>query len=210
MTTTQSNPHTSRASRSTWQLAAAGALLALVLAACGSEVDDTVSTQVDEAVEAADTDEVQEAPAAVVTTGSTDLGDVLVDAAGLTLYGFTNDADGLPTCEDACADAWPAVEVENADLPEGLDSAVFSVVERSDGTFQLKAGDWPLYTFSGDAAPGETNGQGSGDVWFAAAPDGGLIMDDTAQAVEVPADEVPVDGGTADSAPAGNGYGDDY
>ena len=40
---------------------------------------------------------------------------------------------------------------------------------------QLKAGKWPLYLFAGDAGPGETNGQGSGDVWFASAPDGSLI-----------------------------------
>jgi len=38
-----------------------------------------------------------------------------------------------------------------------------------------KAGDWPLYRFAGDHAPGDVNGQGSGGVWFAMAPDGTLI-----------------------------------
>ena len=53
---------------------------------------------------------------------------------------------------------------------------MFSVVEGVvDGTFQLKAGAWPLYLFAGDAAPGDINGQGSGDVWFAVNPTGGLI-----------------------------------
>ena len=40
---------------------------------------------------------------------------------------------------------------------------------------QLKAGDWPLYRFGGDAAKGDVNGQGSGGKWFATAPDGKLI-----------------------------------
>jgi predicted lipoprotein with Yx(FWY)xxD motif len=28
----------------------------------------------------------------------------------------------------------------------------------------------PLYFFAEDTAPGDTNGQGRGDVWFVAAP----------------------------------------
>lgn len=118
-------------------------------------------------------DDVASGP--IVDLGSTDLGDVLVDANGLSLYGFTNDVDGLPTCDDACADAWPPIIVESAELPEGLDPEIYSVVERNDGSFQLKAGIWPLYLFAGDAAPGDSNGQGSGDVWFLVTPDGGLI-----------------------------------
>lgn len=111
------------------------------------------------------------APASV---SSTELGDVMVDESGMTLYGFTKDADGTPTCQGDCADAWPPLTVDSAELPEGLDPAVFSVVERPDGAFQLKAGTWPLYRFAGDAAPGDTNGQGSGGVWFVVDPAGGL------------------------------------
>jgi predicted lipoprotein with Yx(FWY)xxD motif len=120
-----------------------------------------------------------EAPAAPapVTVAPTGLGDALVDSEGLTLYGFTNDADGVPTCEGDCAGAWPPVMVDGAELPDGLDPAVFSVVQRSDGTHQLKAGAWPLYRFAGDANPGETNGQDSGGVWFVVDPTGGLIKD---------------------------------
>ncbi len=99
----------------------------------------------------------------------------MVDANGLTLYGFTKDVDGVSTCVDKCAEAWPPVTVESADLPAGLDPAVFTVVDRPDGTHQLKAGKWPLYRFAGDSAPGETNGQGSGQSWFVVAPDGKLI-----------------------------------
>jgi predicted lipoprotein with Yx(FWY)xxD motif len=105
----------------------------------------------------------------------TKLGSVLVDANGRTLYGFTKDADGNPTCAGACADAWPAAIVEDGKLPAGLDPAVFSVVARPDGRSQLKAGKWPLYRFAGDAAPGDVNGQNSGGVWFVVDGKGGLV-----------------------------------
>lgn len=115
------------------------------------------------------------ATGALVGTAKSTLGDVLADAKGLTLYGFTADVGGKPSCYDACATAWPPMLVDSADLPAGLDAKVYSVVKRTDGTFQLKAGDWPLYRFGGDAAKGDVNGQGSGGKWFATAPDGKLI-----------------------------------
>ncbi len=118
-----------------------------------------------------------------VSVGSTELGDALVDSDGLTLYGFLNDDAGEPTCFEACADAWPPVLVPSATLPEGLDPEIFSVVPFEDG-FMLKAGKWPLYRFAGDAAPGDINGQGSGDVWFVAAPDGGLLRPDAVAAAD--------------------------
>ena len=138
---------------------------------------DTDGILIEEAV-AADSETGSEPAteaAAPVATATVDLGEILVDAEGLTLYGFINDIDGVPTCNDACADAWPPVLVDGSDLPDGLDPEVFSVVELSDGTSQLKAGRWPLYLFAGDAAPGDVNGQGSGGVWFVAASDGSLI-----------------------------------
>jgi predicted lipoprotein with Yx(FWY)xxD motif len=117
----------------------------------------------------------QAVPPATVQVTESPLGQILADSAGLTVYGFMQDADGNPTCNDACADAWPPVIIDGEELPAGLDGNVFSIVERADGSHQLKAGNWPLYRFAGDANPGETNGQGSGDVWFVVAPDGKLI-----------------------------------
>ncbi len=120
--------------------------------------------------------EMEAAAAAPVTAAETDLGTALVDEAGLTLYGFLNDRDiDGSACNDACADAWPPVIVDGDTVPAGLDPEVFSIVTRDDGSNQLAAGIWPLYRFAGDAAPGDVNGQGSGDVWFVAAPDGSLI-----------------------------------
>jgi len=149
----------------------------LVLAACGSD-GDTAAAETPGA----------EAPSAeataIVTTGSTELGDVLVDEAGLSLYGFLPDEGGAPTCGGACADAWPPLTLPSSDLPAGLDPAVFSVVDGIDGGFQLTAGGWPLYRFAGDSSAGDVTGQGSGGSWFLTAPDGSLISDESAAAVE--------------------------
>lgn len=110
-----------------------------------------------------------------VAMGESGLGPVLVNGEGLTLYAFMNDTEGEPTCVDDCAGTWPPALVDGEPNFGGdLDASVFTVVEHPEGS-QLKAGDWPLYTFASDTAPGDVNGQGVGDVWLAVAPDGSLI-----------------------------------
>ena len=37
--------------------------------------------------------------------------------------------------------------------------------------------DQPLYTYAPDEAPGDTNGQGVGGIWWVFAPDGEPIED---------------------------------
>jgi predicted lipoprotein with Yx(FWY)xxD motif len=131
-------------------------------------------------------------PAAdVVGESDSPLGRVLVDGDGRTLYGFTKDTAGTPTCEGACAEAWPALTVEDATLPAGVDPAVFSVVARADGSNQLKAGTWPLYRFAGDAGPGDVNGQASGGVWFVVDPEGSLIRGTAAAPTTTTAPKAP-------------------
>ena len=109
------------------------------------------------------------------TSADTEVGTVIVDPSGLSLYGFTQDAEGIPTCLDECAEAWPPLLVEA--LPNNLNPMVFSVAERADGTLQLRSGDWPLYYFSGDVAPGEINGQGAEGTWFLIDLEGELVQD---------------------------------
>lgn len=155
---------------------AVAATAALLLGACGGDDDDT-STGTTEASESGSGENVGAAAGAVVSTGDTDLGEVLTNADGLTLYAFTPDEGGTPTCEGDCATAWPPLTVDGEELPEGLDSSQFSVVERSDGTYQLAANDWPLYTFGGDSAPGDVNGQGMGGSWYAVDASGALLRD---------------------------------
>ena len=94
---------------------------------------------------------------------------------GLTLYTFENDrtdADGDGTgdsdCNGNCAETWPPLLASDTAVEDGA----FGIVARDDGqTQQWTFKGLPLYTFSGDANAGETNGDGSGDVWFVARPD---------------------------------------
>lgn len=155
---------------------AVAASAALLVAACGGDDDDTSSgtTQADTATTEAASGS---SSASVVGTGDTDLGEVLTDAEGLTLYGFTEDSPGSSSCEADCAAAWPPLQVDSAELPAGLDAEAYSVIERSDGTFQLAANDMPLYTYGGDEAPGDVNGQGVGGSWFAVDGAGQLLQD---------------------------------
>ncbi len=107
-----------------------------------------------------------------ISLADTDLGQVLVDENGMTLYLFTKDGDGgVPTCAGGCATAWPAALVGDAPVVgDGIDPSLVTTVDTPEGK-QLKIGKWPLYHFSGDTAAGEVGGQGSGGVWFVVGPD---------------------------------------
>ncbi|OWY61088.1 hypothetical protein B7486_65680, partial [cyanobacterium TDX16] len=108
-------------------LAGLGLILALaLLGACSSDDGDeetstdagTEETTDDSASDDAGSDDA--ASGEVVGTADTDFGEVLVDADGNSLYAFTEDVDGVPTCTEACADAWPPLTVDGSELPEGL------------------------------------------------------------------------------------------
>jgi len=103
----------------------------------------------------------------------TELGPTLVDASGMTLYGFTQDTPTASACSGSCADNWPPVPGDTKP-PADLDGSLFTTITRDDGSTQLVFGDWPLYRFVGDTEPGDINGQGINEVWFVIAPDATL------------------------------------
>jgi predicted lipoprotein with Yx(FWY)xxD motif len=112
-------------------------------------------------------------------TESTSLGTILTDKAGHTLYGFAADSKGSSNCYGSCATYWPPVVVTGklpAD-PSGV-SAKVGEVTRTDGTKQLTIDGWPMYTYVGDTAAGDTKGQGlnlSGGLWWVVGPNGAWI-----------------------------------
>ena len=115
---------------------------------------------------------------ALSTADVGDLGTVVVDGSGRTLYVFDKDtADpSKSNCEGECAAMWPPVEAGSG-TPEldGVDASLVGTVERSDGTQQLTLNGWPLYLFAKDTKAGEAKGQAVGDVWWAVSPDGKKI-----------------------------------
>ena len=167
------------------------AALVLLVAGCGSGATDTDDTDAgagattDEptAADATTEDEAageeapgDEAAGTTVAVASSDLGDIVVDGEGRTLYMFAPDEGGEPTCTDACAETWPVVEGP-ATAGEGVDEALLSTAAHPSGATQVTYGDWPLYLFANDTAPGDVNGQGVNDVWFVVGPDGEPIRD---------------------------------
>lgn len=106
--------------------------------------------------------------ASVAVADDPELGQILTDTDGMTLYLFTNDEQGAGTsvCNDDCLANWPAfISDDPLMLPDGVEGALTQIT-RDDGTKQVAYNGWPLYYFAGDSAPGDVNGQGVGDVWF--------------------------------------------
>jgi predicted lipoprotein with Yx(FWY)xxD motif len=111
----------------------------------------------------------------VATATSPTLGVYLTGAGGKTLYILTKDTANASTCAGACATNWPPLTVPaggTAAAAPGV-GGTFSTFARADGTTQVANKGMALYYFAGDTKAGDTNGQGSGGVWFVATPDGG-------------------------------------
>lgn len=164
----------------------------MVLAACG---DDDGG---DDAATSGDAPSTTEAPAdepSTTTTGAggdaagtqedgtslvevvdSEFGPILA-SEGRTLYAFVpDDGSGASTCYDACIEAWPALLADGAPSAGDGVEAELATTTRDDGGEQVTIEGWPLYFFAGDAAPGDTNGQGVNEIWYVVAPDGSMIQ----------------------------------
>ena len=95
------------------------------------------------------------------------LGQVLVDSEGHTVYMYTPDEGTTSTCYGGCEAAWPPLMAEGKPTAgEGAMSSALGTTKRKDGTLQVTYAGHPLYTFSGDSAPGEAIGQENDGIWF--------------------------------------------
>jgi len=105
-----------------------------------------------------------------------DLGTVLVDSQGLTLYDFHKDKGGKSSCYGACAGAWPPLLTDGDPQAQGpAERGKLGTTKRKDGTVQVTYAGWPLYTYVGDQGPGEANGNDIdqfGAEWYALQPNG--------------------------------------
>ena len=149
-----------------------GLALTLALAACSG--DDT-TTPAPAATESPTVEESPPADTATVQLADSDLGSILVDAEGMTLYLFEADTDGTSTCYDECADAWPALVDDAPTAGDGVDDALLDTTERDDGELQVTYAGQPLYYFAADQAPGDTEGQGLNDVWYVVDAEGAAV-----------------------------------
>lgn len=147
-------------------LAAAAVALAAIVAGCGGgSSTDTTSTS------AANSSSQGGAASTVAGAEVSELGEVLVDSKGLTVYDFGKDQGTTSSCYGECAKFWPPVLTKGEPTAgEGADSSQLGTTERKDGTTQVTYAGHPLYTFAEDKSPGEANGNGVdafGGVWDA-------------------------------------------
>ncbi|MFD6330496.1 SCO0930 family lipoprotein [Streptomyces niveus] len=105
------------------------------------------------------------------------LGEIVVDSKGMTVYRFKKDSAWpmKTACTGACLEKWPVVAPVDKNDTEGIIKKGFVTFDRPDGIKQQTIDCWPIYTFAGDANPGDTNGQGVGGTWYAVAPDSKLV-----------------------------------
>jgi predicted lipoprotein with Yx(FWY)xxD motif len=138
---------------------ALGAAAAIALAACGGSSSSSKKTTTTTTKGAA-------AAAVVKTAKSSTLGTIVVDSNGKTVYTLTN-ANQQVACTGACLQVWPAVVAPTGTKATG--SGVKNVATTAGGT-QVTINKAPVYTFSGDAKAGDTNGEGItsfGGTWHA-------------------------------------------
>ena len=106
------------------------------------------------------------------------LGTILVTTRGLTLYRFTFDRANQVACTsaEACTSIWPPLilargfTVPTGKGPAGRGLTGLGTIARPGGRLQVTYRGHPLYVFSGDHRPGDTNGQGFAKAWFAVTP----------------------------------------
>jgi hypothetical protein len=82
-------------------------------------------------------------------------------------------------CTGACASAWPPLRASaKPTVGAGARASIVGKTPRSDGQPQVTYHGHPLYTYTGDQNPGDTNGQGLtvfGGGWFAVSPAGDQV-----------------------------------
>ena len=96
---------------------------------------------------------------------------VLTNAQGLTLYYFTADSATQSAVSGNLAKIWPPLLFTGSGGPTSSTSLTGKLSVQTDvNGNQVEYNGHPLYTFSGDSAPGQTNGEGITGMWFVATP----------------------------------------
>ena len=114
--------------------------------------------------------------ALVKTSEHPELGTILTEASGRTLYLFTMDERLKSNCSAGCALAWPPLLTVGDPTAEGdVTADKLGIISREDGYSQVTYNGSPLYYFAPDEKPGDTMGHGVGDVWFAVSSGGDSI-----------------------------------
>jgi predicted lipoprotein with Yx(FWY)xxD motif len=133
---------------------------------------------------------------AIVKVGPSNLGRVLVDAHGKTLYVWAHDKSAKSTCNGACAEYWPPLLTKGRPRAiAGANSNLLGTSRRNDGRMQVTYAGHPLYYFALDTKAGQTKGEGLTDFGGRWDP------------VSAAGKAVRKGGSSVDTSGSGDGYG---
>ena len=170
--------------RTTWLIAAVA--LTVTAAACASNSSSSsTSAAASSSMSQSASAPPMPTPAAVEvkTANAAGYGTFLTNQDGMTLYVYLLDEPGsAPACTGSCLSSWTPVIVQGKPKAgSGVDAKALGT-QKVGGVQQLTLGGQPAYTYSGDMAAGDLNGQGIGGLWYVVAPDGSRITGVTATA----------------------------
>lgn len=156
------------AMRRTFSVLFGVSIAAFTLGACGSSSTTTTTT-----APTTTTTTPPSSAGATVATASSPYGTILVTGSGRTLYMLTADSATKSVCSTSCTSVWPPLTVTSVPkFGAGTKASLFGDIVRSDGAHQLTYNGHPLYTYAGDSAKGQQNGEGIasfGGTWFVVA-----------------------------------------
>jgi predicted lipoprotein with Yx(FWY)xxD motif len=139
--------------------------LTVLAANCaGSDANGAVSDDVPGVDVAAQTEGT-----GTIRVTNTELGNVLTTDEGYTLYYFSLDRVGVSTCDDSCTILWPPYQPSEV---SGTLQDRLTLIDRSDGSQQAAVDGKPVYLYTGDVLPGDTQGHGREGIWVAIGADG--------------------------------------
>jgi predicted lipoprotein with Yx(FWY)xxD motif len=114
---------------------------------------------------------------ATIGTRHTALGTFLV-SGGRSLYLFGADGRNQSTCTGPCAGTWPPLPTTGRPKASaGVKASLLGTI-KSASTEQVTYAGHPLYTYSGDTKPGDTNSQNLrlfGAKWYLVSAQGTAI-----------------------------------
>ena len=97
---------------------------------------------------------------------------ILTNVDGKTIYYFTPDTATTAACAAGCISTWPPLLFTGSGSPTSSTTLSGKLSAQTDANgIQVEYNGHPLYTYSGDTAAGQTNGEGLFGKWFVATPD---------------------------------------
>jgi predicted lipoprotein with Yx(FWY)xxD motif len=117
---------------------------------------------------------------AAVSLRKTNLGLILVNSRGHTLYLFAKDRNGKSSCNASCARFWPPLLSRGKPtVGPGVKTSMLGLTTRSNGTLQVTYNKHPLYAYALDKQAGQTKGEGNslfGAKWWAVSANGRAVV----------------------------------